>query len=108
MEVHGCLGIGFLEAVYQEALSAELEDRRIPFRREVALPILYKGRRLACSYRADLVCYESLLIELKALDRLTSTEEAQLLNYLKATGIYRGLLLNFGSPRLEYHRMVLG
>jgi len=106
MEVHRELGCGFLEAVYQEALTLELTDRKIPFRREVELPLVYKGRRLATSYRADFVCFESVIVELKALSSLTGIEEAQILNYLKTTGLEVGLLLNFGTDTLQYRRFV--
>ena len=106
MEVHGELGHGFLEAVYQEALAVELGRRGIPFRKEVALEIQYKGRRLACSYKADFICYERVLVETKALGRLTGIEEAQVINYLKATGLERALLINFGAERLDYKRLI--
>lgn len=107
MEVHRLLGAGFLEGVYKEALSVEFEMRQIPFRREVDLPVLYKGVRLVTYYRADFVCYESVIVELKALGRLSGTEEAQLMNYLKATNMKIGLLLNFGTASLEYRRYAL-
>ena len=106
MEVHRQLGPGFLEPVYQEALTVELRLREIPFQREVVLPIHYKGQRLECSYRADFVCYGSVLLELKALDKLGPVEESQIINYLKITGMEVGLLLNFGTSRLEYRRFV--
>jgi GxxExxY protein len=106
MEVHRQLGHGFLEAVYQEALALEMTARKIPFKREVSLPVEYKGQRLACSYRADFVCYESVIVELKAINQLTGADEAQLINEPKATGLHRGLLLNFGAPSLEYKRLV--
>jgi GxxExxY protein len=106
MEVHRYLGPGFLEQVYHEALAKELRDRRIPYVREQELPVYYKGEKLNCSYRADLVCYGAVIVELKAMKALTGIGEAQLLNYLKATGLKRGLLLNFGSPRLEFKRFV--
>jgi GxxExxY protein len=106
MEVHRQLGPGFLEAVYQEALAIEFAERAMLFVREVELPVYYKGQRLSCSYRADFVCYENVLVELKALHATTGVEEAQLLNYLKATRIERGLLLNFGRPSLEFKRFV--
>ena len=107
MAVHGELGCGFLEAVYQEALSREFEHRAIRFRKEVALPIRYRDRPLNVSYRADFVCFESLLVELKALPRLTGIEEAQVINYLKASRLNKAILLNFGSPRQDYKRLVL-
>lgn len=107
MEVHGKLGCGFLEAVYQEAMERELELRDIPFARQVDLLIRYKGRVLETRYRADLVCYGSALVELKALTQTGTAEEAQVLNYLKATGYQTGLLLNFGRPSLQYKRYIL-
>jgi GxxExxY protein len=108
MEVHRVLGPGFLEPVYQEALQFELSDRAIPFEADKLLPISYKGRTLEKYYKADVICYGQLILELKALDCLTGREEAQLLNYLKATGLRVGLLINFGSTgRLEWLRRVL-
>ena len=106
MEVHRHLGHGFLEAVYQEALAMEMTARGIPFEREVAVPVEYKGQRLPCSYRADFVCYGEVVLELKAVNRLTGADESQLINELKATGLHRGLLLNFGALDLEYKRLV--
>ncbi len=106
MEVHRELGHGFLEAAYQEALALEFEIRGIPFEREVGLPIQYKGRKLATTYRADFVCFASVIVELKALATITGSEESQLINYLKASDHERGLLLNFGTPSLFWKRMV--
>ena len=106
MEVHRELGHGFLEAVYQEAMAIEMMARKIPFEREVPLPVHYKGQKLATSYRADFVCYENLLVELKAISQLTGVDEAQVINEMKATGIQRALLMNFGAPSLEYKRRV--
>lgn len=107
MEVHRQLGPGFLEPVYQEALMHELTSRNIPFVRELSLPIFYKGKPLSIHYRADFVCYSSVIIELKALTRLSGIEEAQLINYLMATNIEVGLLINFGAKSLEYKRFSL-
>ncbi len=108
MEVHQQLGHGFLEAVYQEALALECAARQIPFEREVSLMVKYKQIPLACRYKADFVCFGQVLVEIKALARLTTVEEAQVINYLKATGFSRALLINFGAPRLECKRLVLG
>ena len=107
MEVHRVLGCGFLEPVYQEALAKEFLLREIPFRRQVELPLTYKGDLLAVKYKPDFICYDVVIVELKALDRLSGKEKAQVINYLKATGIERGLLLNFGTIRLEYERLIL-
>ena len=107
MEVYNELGPGFLEPVYQEAMEIELESRELPFEPQKSLRITYKGRVLKKEYFADLACYDKIIVELKALDRLTTREEAQLLNYLKATGIRVGLLINFGGRhKLEWRRFV--
>jgi GxxExxY protein len=106
MEVHPTLGCGFLESVYQEALSVELTLQKIPFQKEVELPVHYKGKTLQVSYRVDFVCFDEIVVELKALSKLSGQEEAQLINYLKATGLKTGLLLNFGAQSLEYKRFV--
>ena len=84
MEVHRILGPGFLEAVYHEALAIEMTSRDIPFTHEVVLPIYYKGQQLATTYRADFLCFDRVIVELKALTKLSSLDEAQILNYLKA------------------------
>jgi GxxExxY protein len=108
MEVHRELGHGFLELVYQTALALEFQDRKIPYTAEVALPIKYKSRLLTCAYRADFICFNSVIVETKAIAQLTSADDAQLINELKATGFHRGLLLNFGAPSLEHRRLVFG
>ncbi len=108
MEVYWQLGTGFLEPVYQEALEIELGRRQIPFEAQKRLTILYKGEPLRKEYVADLVCYEQIIVELKTHDRLIPADLAQLLNYMKATGMHVGLLFNFGSsPKLEWKRFVL-
>jgi GxxExxY protein len=107
MEVHRELGSGFWEGAYQEGMEIECSDLGIPFLPQCELPIFYKGRQLKKRYFADLVCFGQIIVELKALDRLTGREEAQLLNYLKATGLRVGLLINFGAHgQLEWKRMV--
>ncbi len=106
MEVHKELGPGFLEAIYQEALEIEFTTRGIPFESQKELAIYYKGHRLKKTYAVDFLVYEKVVVELKALDHLTSKEESQLLNYLKATGLEVGVLVNFGAASLEWKRMV--
>ena len=106
MAVHRELGHGFLEAVYQEALELEFNAQGIPFEREVSLPVRYREQTLGTSYRADFVCFQSIIVELKALAAIGGTEDAQVLNYLKATRYQRGLLLNFGSPSLQHKRLI--
>jgi GxxExxY protein len=105
MAVHRELGHGFLEAVYHAALARELQMRGIPFEREKRLPVYYRNERIA-EYKADFVCYEQVIVELKAIQKLTGVEEAQIINYLKATGLNRGLLLNFGALSLQFKRLV--
>lgn len=107
MEVHRQLGCGFLEPVYQEALALELANREIPFIRELKLSLEYKGQLLQTKYSPDFICFDSIVVELKALARMGGSEEAQVINYLKATGHEVGLLLNFGSRSLEHRRFVL-
>ncbi len=106
MTVHRELGPGFLEAVYAEALRLELADLAIPFQREVHLPVRFKDRCLATRFRIDLLCFEAVVVEIKALRTVAGTEAAQVLNYLKASGCARGLLLNFGGKSLEYRRFI--
>jgi GxxExxY protein len=105
LEVHRQLGRGYLESVYQEAMALEMTTRGIPYRREAEISVFYKNQRLNVSFRADFLCFDSVIVELKALAGLSGAEEAQVINYLKATGFEIGLLLNFGSASLEHRRL---
>jgi len=107
MDVHRILGPGFLEPVYQDALELELLDRGIPHVREAPLRISYKDRQLRSVYRTDFLCYERVVVELKAIRALTVREDAQILHYLRATGLHVGLVINFAEPSLKYQRFVL-
>lgn len=107
MEVHRELGCGFLEAVYRAALAIEFERRHILYRPEVRLAIGYKGVTLPVTYQVDFIC-EGVVVEVKALDALSTREMSQVLNYLKAANIRRGLLINFGAASLQYKRLVWG
>lgn len=108
IEVHRELGCGFLEAVYQEALGSEFGVQEIPYRSQPVVKIFYKGKPLNKVYQPDFICYEEIIVEIKALPCLTGLEEAQLINYLKATKLKTGLLINFGSKSLEHKRLVYG
>ena len=105
MEFHRELGPGFLEGVYQEALMEEFSVREIPANREAKLEITYKGKILDKHYYADFICYDKIVIEIKAVNDLLPDHMAQLFNYLKATGAKLGLLINFGKPSLDYNRV---
>jgi GxxExxY protein len=104
MEVSNQLGCGFLEAVYQEALELEFTERRIPHVSQKRIQISYKGRVLNKEYIADFVCHDRIVVEIKAINVITRIEKAQILNYLKATNLPLGLIVNFGAPRLEWKR----
>ena len=106
MEVHRTLGMGFLEPVYQAAVEVEFDRIGVPFRREVDIPVYYKSAPLGLCYRADFICFGDVLVELKALDRLTKREQAQVVHYLVASKLSRGILLNFGAPSLQFKRFV--
>ena len=107
MEVHRNKGFGFAEPVYQECMEIELAMRDLPAIPQKEMPIFYKGRQLKKTYIADFVAYGKIIVELKALVRLTEREEAQVINYLKASGFEVAVLINFGSPSLEWKRIVL-
>lgn len=107
MEVHNVLGCGFLEAVYQEAFEIELGKRNIPNIPQKQLPIFYKDKLLKKTYLADYIAYEKIVIEIKTVTHLSSLEEAQLLNYMKAGNYELGLLINFGAESVQWKRMVL-
>ena len=106
LEVHKHLGGGFLEVVYGDALEIEFQERGIPYQREKELQIYYKDRVLPHFYKADFICYDSIVVELKAVENLTVESQAQVINYLAATGCKVGLLLNFGRRSLEKRRFV--
>jgi GxxExxY protein len=106
-EVYKEMGCGFLEAVYQECLGMEFLAQGIPFTSQYELSLSYKGRPLKQTYVPDFVCFEKIVVEIKAVAALTDLHRAQLQNYLKATGFKLGLLANFGHyPKLEYERIV--
>ncbi len=106
MQVHTELGCGFLEAVYQEVFEYELQNANISYEKEKEIRIKYKDIILNKRYFADFVCYGKIIIELKAQTKLCAEHESQILNYLKATGLKVGLLINFGSQSLEWKRFV--
>lgn len=106
-EVYRDKGCGFLEAVFQECLELELADRNIPFRPQPGLRLEYKGRVLKQTYQPDFVCYDKVILEIKAVSKLTDEHRAQVHNYLKATGLRVALLVNFGHhPLVEHERIV--
>ena len=105
MAVHRELGNGFLEAVYQAALEKEFCHRRIACEREKELPVHYRGEIIA-TYKADFVCYGEIIVELKALQKISGVEEAQVIHYLKTSSLHRALLINFGARSLEHKRLV--
>jgi len=107
MEVHRTLGCGFLESVYEEALAIEFNLRKVRHERQRNINVIYKGL-LAKQFVCDFLVEEKVLVELKALKAITGVEEAQVLNYLRATGLEVGLLINFGEKSLKYKRLVLG
>lgn len=106
MEVHGQLGPGFLESVYEAAMIVELKNKSIPFEVQKSFPIIYKGNHLK-DFACDLVVNEEVIVELKAVRQLGDVERAQVLNYLKVSGLRLGLLINFADKSLVHERIVL-
>jgi GxxExxY protein len=106
-EVHSILGCGFLEGVYSEALAYEFELRKIPYKLEPEFGVTYKDKLLSKKYQPDFTVEDKIVIEIKALTRLTNIEIAQIINYLKVTGYKLGLLINFGTTKLEFRRIIL-
>jgi GxxExxY protein len=106
MEVHKKLGAGFLESVYSEALEIEFKNADIPFEKEKKLPVLYDNKPMKKYFRADYICYDSIIIELKSSKYLIEADYKQTLNNIKATNYKLGLLINFGTPSLTYKRLV--
>jgi GxxExxY protein len=106
-DVYKEMGCGFLEAVYQECMERELRIRSIPFARNIELSLKYKGEPLEQTYKPDLICYGKIIVELKAAKELCDEHRAQLMNYLKVTGLRLGLLVNFGHfPKVQIERIV--
>jgi GxxExxY protein len=101
IEVHRSLGPGLLETAYEECVCYELSIRGLPFRRQVDLPVLYKTVKLDCGYRMDIVVSSALVVEIKAVEKLVPVHDAQLLTYLKLSGLRTGLLINFNVPVLK-------
>jgi GxxExxY protein len=106
MEVHKEMGCGFLEGVYQEALEIEFRVQGIPYKAQPVIEIFYKGKPLEKKYQPDFICFDDVIVEIKALEHLSGIEEAQIINYLNATKLKVGLLINFGSKSLEHKRFV--
>lgn len=106
MKVHRALGAGFLEAVYEEALGLEFAKQKIPFKRQVKLAVHYEGKELKKYYKADFICFDTIILEIKSVKIMPKAFYAQLNNYLAATKKELGILINFGSPSLDYKRVV--
>lgn len=105
MEVHRELGCGFVEQVYQEALEKEFIMRNIPYEREKELTVIYKGNTLSKTFKADFICYNKIILELKAVKSFTDEHYAQIYNYLKTSNMDLGLLINFGTVSIEFQRV---
>ncbi len=102
------MGCGFLEPVYQEALEREFMSQEIPFESQPYIEIKYKGKALDKKYQPDFICFNEVIVEIKAVSDMTGLEEAQIINYLKATDMKVGLLINFGARSLEHKRFIYG
>ncbi|MCK4665474.1 GxxExxY protein [Candidatus Dependentiae bacterium] len=106
-EVYREMGCGFLESVYQECLDLELRNRNIPFSAQKDVKLTYKGELLQQNYKPDFICYDRIIVEIKAVKAIAPEHQAQLINYLKATGLKLGLLVNFGSyPKAKIERFI--
>jgi GxxExxY protein len=106
MKVHRSLGAGFLDAVYEEALEKELQIQQFPYKKQVKLELFYDNQKLQKHYRADFVCYDTIILEIKAVGQIPIAFNAQLKNYLKCTKMELGMLINFGTPSLTYKRIL--
>lgn len=106
MKVHSTLGSGFLEAVYEEAIEKEFDIQKIPYKKQVKLELYYNDQKLKKHYRADFVCYDNIILEIKAVSQIPSVFNAQLKNYLKCTNMELGMLINFGTSSLTYKRII--
>lgn len=107
-EVYREMGCGFLEAVYHECLTKEFNRRKIPFSSQMELNLNYKNQPLDQKYKPDFICYDKVIVEIKAVNKLTPVHEAQILNYLKGARVRLGILANFGyHPKVEIKRLVL-
>lgn len=106
MKVHRELGAGFLEAVYEEALKKEFGKIEIPFKSQVKVPVFYEGEKLNKYYKADFICYDKIIIEIKAVSQVPDVFYAQIKNYLTATKKELGMLINFGQSSLVYKRII--
>ena len=106
MNIHSTLGNGFLEAVYSEVLEKEFVKNNIPYRREVKLDLFFNGEKLDKKYKADFICFDNIILEIKAVSFIHENFTKQTLNYLKATDKKLGLLINFGEKSLKYKRII--
>lgn len=106
MAVHSQLGSGFLESVYSEALAKEFEKRKIPFEREKKIELFYDGNKMNKYFKADFICFDKIIVEVKSKTTLLKIDEQQTVNYLKATNYELGLLVNFGERSLKYKRFI--